>query len=111
MKIELVSFENGQYAIRKTERNLLTGKSISYYDLDTGSWKEPGGWANDCFTSDFNKAQNTFVRKGFAQGIPIEQEMIINISDFIKVSQASKTDEGLKDLLLQLKEFYLLKRK
>lgn len=115
-KIEVVVFDPNLYAIRKTKYLFGLFKSYSYMDLrmDVIRWRRPGDtYFSDCLTRDSNIIYSARMVVGITVGTPIDLSSInaVTLQESIEMNKMAQTDEGLRDLMLKAKEFYLLKRK
>ncbi len=109
MITELVVID-GYYAIRKTERKLLVFKTYRFLNLSSSDieWKERSNrWFSACLTLDISKAKKKLAWHGSNMGVPYEGD-VITVPEMMSMIKLAQTNEGLKDLLLKAKEFYLL---
>ena len=111
-KVEIIEFNAGaevKYAIRRTSG--IFSKTIEFMDLSNAVWRKQHAGDRDCFLHDLNSVRHTFMRYGFAEGIPINDNNTIKINEISAMNLLAEKDEGMKDLLLKAKEFYYLKKK
>lgn len=109
MITELVVID-GYYAIRKTEKQYWIFTSVSYLNLASSNveWR-----ARDnerffsCLTTDLTEAKKKLAWHGSNMGVPYEGD-VITVPEMMSMIKLAQTNEGLKDLLLKAKEFYLL---
>jgi hypothetical protein len=117
MKVELVQYPGGKYAVRRTRRNVFGIKFISYLDVITQNnrasvWRSSDNdYLYQCFSTDLNDVIRRYVETGLAPGVIFNAGAGINLGDFTKMAAMAETDEGMKDLLAQAKEYYILKKK
>jgi len=112
-KIEIVEFEGGLYAARRTTRHFLFFKNIDYLRLGSGNiWSDPGSdWIDRCFSHNLDEVKTSLAKSGWGTGIPITKNMIVSLNECTKMNEMAEDDEGMKDTLLKAKEYYLLKKK
>lgn len=116
MKAELMQFPGGKYAVRRTRRNKVGIKYFEYLDLSSSTigacWREESDVKlYKCFSSDLKDVINQYVASGTAPGVVFNAGVGFNLGDFTKMAEMAETDEGMKDLLSQAKEYYILKKK
>jgi hypothetical protein len=101
------------YAVRRTEKTFFRTK-VHYLNLNRRDliW-ETGDYSNFriCLTNDLKEIRKAFAECCGEPGRPYDGTDIISVRDFSKITELAKSDEGLADLLKQLKEFYILKEK
>jgi hypothetical protein len=88
------------------------GTKIVYLNLNARDavWQsEEHSYFRNCLTNDIDKARTAFAECCGESGRPYDADAIISMQDFSKISTLAKSDEGLADLLTQVKEFYILK--
>lgn len=111
MKVELVVIDS-MYAIRR-RRGPWPFYFYDFLELDSSSiaW-QPRDYTyfKGCLTSDLTKAKMALMIRGSNPGVPYAGDLI-SPTDFVEMIRMAETDEGMKDLLLKAKEFYLLKKK
>jgi len=116
-KIEIQQFPSGHYAIVRTRKIWCWPLLVEYLDITASSnlsvrWKRAGGeYTEGCFHLDFKRIQNAYTGSGYAPGIPIRGLQLFSVEDLVSMNEMAVKDEGLADLMLKAKEFYLLKRK
>lgn len=115
-KFEIQQFAAGHYGVVMTTRGWFGGTKVRYLDLSSSAsssnkWRAPGDYTGGCFSSDLRKVQIAFMECGHAPGVPIVDQQLFDIQDVVAMNKMAVTDEGLKDLMLKAKEFYLLKKK
>lgn len=114
-KVEIVAFDAGnetRYAIRRIYRSFpFFIKEVNFFDMRGKVWRSQHAGDYDCFDSDLNKVKSAFVKHGFAEAIPINTKFILTQNEFIKINEMAEKDEGMADLLLKAKEYFILKRK
>lgn len=114
MKTEIVNIE-GFYAIRRTYRRF--GLFTTYKFANVTSSSSPKWYSRDydhfhhCLSRDLEEVKELFARFGSDPGVSITANDIITPDELGKINKMAQTDEGIKDMLLKLKEFYLLRAK
>jgi hypothetical protein len=111
MKVELVVIDS-VYAVRRT-RGFWLFKKYDFLEFGSSpiSWRERDfTWFKECLTDDLTKAKMALMIRGSNMGIPYDGDLITP-TQFVEMNRMAATDEGMKDLLLKAKEFYLLKKK
>lgn len=113
MKADLVQIGE-YYAVRRTSKFLGIFKTYEFLDLTVNSpqWK-PRNWNGfcDCLTSSVEHAKQRLAFWGTDLGTPTDGNNVLSMQEYREMEQLATTDEGMKDLLMQAREFYLLKRK
>lgn len=110
MKIELIEYRNGMFGVRKTEGLLF--KKYTYFDLVNHSmWRDIGdSYFERCFTTNLAKAEEGFVLTGYAPGAESSSVRVLSLKEMGEMTTLASKDAGMKDLLMQAKEYYLLKK-
>jgi hypothetical protein len=113
MKVELVVIE-GVYAIRRTSRTFFgLFAEVEYLDFQCNlpEWrKRTYDYFGNCLTNNLDKARERLAKNGSDLGTPYSPG-VIPMDEFMAMSELATTDEGMKDLMLKAREFYLLKKK
>jgi len=113
MKTEIVEIE-GYYAIRRSYRKFGIFPTCDFASLTnrTPYWHPRNyDYFNCCLSKDLDKVRCLLAEFGYSTGTPILGNEIINSIELFNMHKIAKTDEGMADVLLKAKEYYLLKRK
>jgi len=115
-KVEIQQFPSGHYGIVRTMSGWFGNPLVHYLDVSSSSsssnkWKAPGEYTGGCFHTDIKKMQGHYTESGYAPGIPIIGAQLFDIEDIVAMNEMAVNDEGLRDLMLKAKEFFLLKKK
>ena len=109
MKVELVVIE-GYYAIRRS-RFFGLFRDFLNFETSTVNWEPRDyNYFKNCLIDDLVRAKRALARFGSNYGTPYV-DGIIPINEFMEMTTMAEKDEGMKDLLMQAREFYLLKKK
>ncbi|HET8688388.1 MAG TPA: hypothetical protein VFM18_17395 [Methanosarcina sp.] len=110
MKIELIEYPNGQFAVRKTTGIIF--KTYQFFDIPSkDKWRSiTDTYFERCFTNDLTKAEEAYVRTGYAPGAESSSVRVLSLKEMSAMSVLAAKDEGMKDLLLKAKEYYILKK-
>jgi len=112
VKIEIVQFDGGLYAARRTTKHLIYKSEVYYLNLTYRNWEAYDSKpSSNCFKYALSEVKEALALSGYATGIPINEKMVISPAEFTKMCEMAEDDEGLKDMLLKAKEFYILKKK
>jgi len=112
VKIEIVQFDGGLYAARRTITSAVHRTEISYLNLTYRNWETYDSKpSSNCFKYSLPEVKEALALSGHATGTPISEKMVISPAEFIEMCEMAENDEGLRDMLLKAKEFYILKKK
>lgn len=112
VKIEIVQFDGGLYAARRTVTSMRYRTEISYLNLTYRNWEAYDSKpSSNCFKYSLSEVKEALALSGYATGIPISEKMVISPDEFTKMCEMAENDEGLRDMLMKAKEFYILKKK
>lgn len=112
IKVEIIEFSCGMYGIRRTTKPFLGPATTEYFDLADMRWRDTSDYSylKSCFSNELQKVKYALMLTGREAGIPLNESNIITSRELDKMHRMAATDEGMKDLLLKAKEFYLLKQ-
>lgn len=111
-KTDLVTI-GSKYAIRRNKYFFGIYYGTDFLDVDrtTPMWRARDyDYFSQCLINNLADAKAKFEKCGSNYGMLVG-ENIVSYDEFIDISTAAQTDEGLADLLKQLKEFWILKKK
>ena len=107
-KIEIVEFDGGYYAARYE----YDDKTIRLLNLRSRNWiSRTDSEIASAVSTDLKEVKKQLAYSGYADGIPIRKSDIITAKEFVEINDMAQTDEGMKEMLEKIKEFYLLKKK
>lgn len=111
-KVELLEYPGGIYGVCRTTNSLFCNKK-EYLDLEKGMWrvKKDGARLRNCFTQDLYKVKRMQALTANAEGTAVSGNRIISLDEFEKMNKMAETDEGMRDVLNQAKEYFILKKK
>jgi len=112
MRCDIVEID-GYYAVRRAYRKFGLFPTCDFLDLGSSvpEWESRDyKYFGRCLTKDLQKAQLMLANFGSNIGTVVGGGIISQVELF-NMHEIAKTDEGMQDMLLKTKEYYILKKK